>query len=229
MSAGLLAGLIVLMIAPVYYGPQLAQLVDATLGQAQREHLGLPVAIIFFIAASFVGAPQLLLVGAAVFAFGPDRGFAYALISTVAAGAVNYFAGHVSRTEARKHFSGPKCRRLMRFMGRNAFLASFLIRNVPTAPFVVVNVAFGVARADFWGFVAGMALGSIPKTAIVAFGLNVVMDALDGDVGVGAFACVVCIGVCLLGMAVVRRWVRRGEASDAAAPGDGNVTEARAS
>lgn len=224
MSAGLLAACVVLMIAPVYYGPQLAHLVDATLGQAQREHLGLPVTMLFFIAASFIGAPQPLLVGAAVLAFGPERGFIFALLSTIAAGVVNYCAGRVSRAEARKHFNGPKCRRLMRFMGKNAFLASFLIRNVPTAPFVVVNMAFGVARADFWGFVAGMALGSIPKTAIVAFGLNVVMDALDGDVGAGAVACVVCIALCLLAMVVVRRWVRRGEAAQPS----GNVAEARA-
>ena len=66
-------------------------------------------------------------------------------------------------------------------MGRNAFYASFIIRNVPSAPFIVVNMAFGAARANFAGYLAGCALGVLPKTALVAFFGGSFMAAVAGD------------------------------------------------
>lgn len=216
-----IATLVALSLAPLLYGDQLAQLVDVSLAQAQRDHLGLPMTILFFTVASFIGAPQPLLVGAAVLAFGPERGFAYAMVATVCAGATNYYAGHISHAEARRRFcASAKARRLMRFIGDNALLSSFLVRFVPSAPFVVVNMAFGVARANFWGFLGGIAVGSMPKTAVVAFGLDVVVKALHGEIGVAAIAGVACVAVWMLLLVVVRRWYAAREA------GFGGVTNA---
>ena len=211
-----IAMLLALSLAPLLYGQQLAQLVDVGLAHAQRDHLGLPMTILFFTVASVIGAPQPLLVGAAVLAFGPERGFAYAMIATVCAGATNYYAGHISHAEARRRFcASAKARRLMRFISGNAFLSSLLVRFVPSAPFVVVNMAFGVARANFWGFLGGIAIGSMPKTAVVAFGLNVVIKALHGEIGIAALAGLVGVAVWLLLLVAVRRWYAARDAGSA--------------
>jgi uncharacterized membrane protein YdjX (TVP38/TMEM64 family) len=50
-------------------------------------------------------------------------------------------------------------------------------------PFVVVNMAFGMARVDFWRFLAGFVLGSLPKIAIIAFAGKGVLDVIRGDLG----------------------------------------------
>jgi uncharacterized membrane protein YdjX (TVP38/TMEM64 family) len=67
-----------------------------------------------------------------------------------------------------ERFSGDGVKRFMRLVGENGFLASLIVRLVPSAPFIVVNMAFGASRASFSGFILGCALGVIPKTALVA-------------------------------------------------------------
>lgn len=58
--------------------------------------------------------------------------------------------------------------RLSGYIGKNAFSASFIVRNIPSAPFIVVNMAFGASQARFLHFICGCALGILPKTALVA-------------------------------------------------------------
>ena len=190
----------VLAIVPVYLSPQLVPAIDSVVSRAERQHLALPVCIAFFTLASFIGAPQPLLVGAAVVAAGPEAGFWYAWISTVVAGVANYSFGRAAHDYARSRIAGFARWRWTHFIRRKPFLASTLIRGAPTAPFVVVNMAFGVARANVWGFVAGLALGSLPKTAIIAFAGKGVLDALEGELGWSA----------LIAAAVLLLWIAAG-------------------
>lgn len=93
-------------------------------------------------------------------------------------------------------------------MGKNAFLASLIVRFVPTAPFIVVNMAFGAARVNFWPFLAGLALGVLPKTAIIAFAGDGIMDALEGNLGSAALMGVIAIALWIVVAVVVRKWLR---------------------
>jgi uncharacterized membrane protein YdjX (TVP38/TMEM64 family) len=200
-----------LVIGRLYFGDQINGFINSTLGDAKRHHWGLWATILIFTLTSFVGAPQFVLISACVVAFKPEHGFWYAWIATIVSGIVNYWVGYLTRSHAQKHFSGSTGGRFTHFMGKNTFLASALIRNVPSAPFIVVNMAFGVARASFWAFLAGMAVGTLPKTAIVAFGFDVILDALQGKVGSAVIAGVAGIVIWLLGVVLVRGWLRRRE------------------
>ena len=209
LSAILVVGfLVLLVIGRVYYGPQITAFIDSTLGQAQREHWGLPATILVFVLTSFVGAPQFVLIGACVVAFGPVDGFWYAWVATIISGAVNYLAGALASAQTTKHFGGATGGRFTRFMSKNAFLASLLIRNVPSAPFIVVNMAFGAARVNFLAFMAGLTLGVLPKTALVAFGGAAIMAALEGNIGVAMVMVVAAAALWLLGAFFVRRFMR---------------------
>ena len=79
-------------------------------------------------------------------------------VPTLSAG-VTYWLGRGPTARLVDRFGGRTMGRLKGFVGKNAFYASFMIRNVPSAPFIVVNMAFGAARASFWRFLAGCALG----------------------------------------------------------------------
>jgi uncharacterized membrane protein YdjX (TVP38/TMEM64 family) len=96
--------------------------------------------------------------------------------------------------------------RLSRFVGRNAFVGSFIIRNVPSAPFIVVNMAFGVSRARFASFILGCALGVLPKTALVAFFGGSFMTAVEGD-GVWTSVILAAVGVGWLALMLIMRAV----------------------
>lgn len=199
---------IVLVIGRLYYGDQVEAFIDQTLGEARRTHWGLPATILVFTLTAYVAAPQFVLILACVVAFGPEQGFWFAWIATIVSGAATYFTGRLASAQTQKRFGGATGGRFTRFMGKNGFLASLIVRFVPTAPFVVVNMAFGAARVSFWAFIGGLALGVLPKTAIVAFAGDGIMDALEGKLGsaalMGALAIVLWIAV----VVVVRRWLR---------------------
>jgi uncharacterized membrane protein YdjX (TVP38/TMEM64 family) len=199
---------IMLVIGRLYYGAEIEAFIDSTLGEARRANWGLPATILVFTLTAYVGAPQIVLIGACVVAFGPEQGFWFAWIATIVSGAVTYFTGRLSSAETQRRFGGATGGRFTRFMGRNGFLASLVVRFVPTAPFVVVNMAFGAARVSFWAFIGGLALGVLPKTAIVAFAGDGIMDAFEGKLGSAALMGVLAIGLWIVVVVVVRRWLR---------------------
>ncbi|MFA4938298.1 TVP38/TMEM64 family protein [Brevundimonas sp.] len=172
---------------------------------------GLVAAIVVFTVAAFFGAPQFILIAACVVAFGPWFGFLYSWIATVVSAGVTYWLGRGPTARLLERHGGKTVGRLTRFVGKNAFYASFMIRNVPSAPFIVVNMAFGAARASFPGFLAGCALGVLPKTALVAFFGGSFMTAVSGD---GIWTSAILAGVALAWlvlMLVVRELVKRRE------------------
>jgi uncharacterized membrane protein YdjX (TVP38/TMEM64 family) len=175
---------------------------------------GLIAAIVVFTAAAFIGAPQFLLIAACVVAFGPWLGFLYSWIATIVSAAATFWLGRIAGGRALDRFGGTIAR-LTRYVGRNAFYGSFIIRNVPSAPFIVVNMAFGVARAPLLPFLAGCALGVLPKTALVAAFGGSFMTAVKGD-GVHSTLIIAAIGLFWLAiMLLAREFVRRRTANEA--------------
>lgn len=177
----------------------------------RRGPWGLVAAIVVFTVSAFFGAPQFILIAACVVAFGPWFGFLYSWIATVVSAGVTYWLGRGPTARLLARHGGKMVGRMTRFVGKNAFYASFMIRNVPSAPFIVVNMAFGAARASFPGFLAGCALGVLPKTALVAFFGGSFMTAVSGD---GIWTSAILAGVALAWLAlmlVVRELVKRRE------------------
>lgn len=190
-----------------------------------RGYAGSPLAfaatVILFIAAAFIGVPQFLLIAACVVAFGPWLGFLYSWAATVASAAATYWLGRGPTARLVDRMGGRTLQRLRGFVGKNAFYASFMIRNVPSAPFIVVNMAFGAARAAFPAYLLGCALGVLPKTALVAFFGGAVVSAVSGD-GVWTSLILAGVAVVWLGlMLAVRELVRRRERG--AGPIDGQA------
>lgn len=191
------------------FGDQIEIWTKTWLGGAERAHWGLPAALAIFTLAAYVGAPQLMLIAACVVAFGPERGFWYSWVATVFSGAATYYTGVWAGEKGLSRIVGSGGGRLSRFVGKNAFMASFIIRFVPTAPFIVVNMAMGAAGMRFLPFVAGLTLGVLPKTALVAFAGDGLMDALQGKAKQAAIAGGVAILVWIVGAVLVRRLVRK--------------------
>lgn len=190
---------------------------EAWLGGFEVGPWGLAAAVVVFVVSAFLGVPQFLLIAACVVAFGPWFGFLFSWIATVISAAVTYWLGRGPTARTVERFGGRTTERLKRFVGRNAFYASFMIRNVPSAPFIVVNMAFGAARASFTGYLAGCALGVLPKTALVAFFGGSFMAAVAGDgVWTSLILAVVAV-VWLLVMLAVRELIRRREAASSQA------------
>ncbi len=142
----------------------------------------LPAAIVVFTLAAFIGAPQFVLIAAAVVAFGPTRGFLYSWLATMVSAAFDFELARRFGADLVNRYAGSAANRISSFVGRNGFMTALLVRIVPSAPFIVVNMAIGMSRASRLPFLFGTGLGIIPKTALIAFaGQGVVELATGGD------------------------------------------------
>jgi uncharacterized membrane protein YdjX (TVP38/TMEM64 family) len=110
--------------------------------------------------------------------------------------------------------SGATGGRFTRFMGKNTLLASFFVRFIPTGPFIVANMAFGATRANFWAYIVGLGVGVLPKTMMVAFFGDSIMDALQGEFLAAAVMAVLALVVAVVIALIVRRLMRRDDKSD---------------
>lgn len=179
---------------------------------------GLIAAIVVFTLAAYIGAPQFVLIAACVVAFGPWLGFLYSWIATVVSAAATYWTGRLAGASALERLGGKGATRLFDYVGRNAFTASFVIRNVPSAPFILVNMAFGAARTSFSAFLGGCALGVLPKTALVAF-FGASFGALGHKGGWVEGLVIGALGIAWLLLMLGARRLLRGRFS-ASTPGD---------
>ena len=85
------------------------------------------------------------------------------------------------------------------------------MRLVPSAPFIVVNMAAGVTPMRVLDFTLGTALGIIPKIVLTSFAGNSIVRLMKGEIGKDALwlaaiaAAWVAIGL------VARAWLRSRE------------------
>jgi len=197
-----------------------------------RGPWGLPATILLFCITAYVAAPQFVLIGACVVAFGPLNGFLYSWIGTVVSGALTFYTGRLAGADFVRRYGGDTVNRMSRFIGRNDFLASAIVRNVPTAPFIVVNMAFGVSHAKFWRYIAGLAVGVVPKTAIVALLGQSMHSAMNGGIMLAVGVGISVVGIWVTVALAARKAVRGEKQGEAPAlpekPGETGVNESGA-
>ncbi len=163
----------------------------------ERAHSpwGLPATIVVFLLASFLGAPQFGLIAVAVVAFGPTRGAIYAWISTMVSSGAHFQLARTLGASALRRYGGDAVNRISKLIGRNGFWSSLVVRIVPSAPPIVVNMAAGVSHMHFLSFFAGTALGIVPKIALVAFfGGSIATLAESGNLTLGLSLAGVALG-----------------------------------
>ena len=164
---------------------------DGLIGQAGSyagSFWGLPVLIGIFCIGAFLGVPQFALMGGAVVAFGPLLGLGYAWAATLCSGALTFWTGRLGGETLFKRYAGRRGAKLSGFLGRNGFMASLLVRLVPTGPFILVNMAFGVSKARFPAFLAGLAIGALPKLGLVALAGQGLIAAEQGAIWIAGCA-----------------------------------------
>ena len=189
-----------------------AAAVQTWMGVGVHGPWALPAAVLGFTALSFLGVPQVVLAAAAVVAFGPWLGFAYSWVGNLAASTAGFYAGRRIGARFLRQHAGKGVREFVDMIGRNGFWASLMVRLVPSAPFVVVNMAAGVTPMPVSQFIAGTALGSVPKLALVAYAGVSAIHALNGG-GASRWIKLAAVAAVWIAMALAARtWLKRQEA-----------------
>lgn len=187
------------------------QALERAIGTFADGPWGVPALILTFCACAFIGVPQFLLIGIAVYAFGPFWGAVWSWLASLCSGTITFWIGRFFGKATLQRLGDGRIKRFADFVARNAFAASAIVRNVPTGPFLMVNMIFGAIRANFLHYLSGMAIGVIPKIALVAFGLQAIQAALRGNIWLAIFAGVAAVAVFLGGFLYVRHRRSKGE------------------
>lgn len=209
---GILALLIVGRFGGVLDLEYFATLSGNAISEFSNSPLGPLLIIVTFCMAAFFAVPQFVLIGISIIAFGPALGAFWAWVATLSSGSVTYWAGRFSSDSLQSQLERPRVAKFVSLIAKNAFAASALVRNIPTGPFLLVNMLFGAVRAPYTGFLTGMALGVIPKILIVSFGLQAIQAALSGHLFLALGAGFASVAIILCGWLYVRK--RRREAQD---------------
>lgn len=208
-------GLIALLLSLFLFGRYTEFLnIDAlqrAIGEFADGPWGVPALIVAFCVCAFIGVPQFLLIGIAVYAFGPLWGAVWAWVATLCSGVITFWLGRLFSTATLNRLGEGRIKRFAEFVARNAFAASAIVRNAPTGPFLLVNMVFGAIGAKFTHYFGGLALGVIPKIALVAFGLQAIQAALQGNFWNALAAALAALCVFLGGFFYVRHRRRKGD------------------
>ncbi|HEY5411042.1 MAG TPA: TVP38/TMEM64 family protein [Caulobacteraceae bacterium] len=205
------AGLIFLIAIPALgWGGQAT--VGQWLGVAARSPFALLIAVGAFAVLAFAGVPQVVLIAATLVAFGPGLGFAYSWVGTMVSAGVGFWLGRLTGGRVLRDVGGKGLQTFMAMIGKNGFLASLIVRLVPSAPFVVVNMAAGMTPMRFSAFVLGSAIGIVPKILLTVMAGHSVTQAHSGqlvaNLGLFILALLIWMGAGLW----ARRWIKRREA-----------------
>ncbi|MEQ8824708.1 MAG: VTT domain-containing protein [Filomicrobium sp.] len=160
-----------------------------------------------YTAASFIGAPQFLLIAITVAAFGPLYGFVFSILATLTSASVNFLVARYLGADWLRRRGWHGIGGLTEMVGRNGFMAALLVRIVPSAPFIVVNMGLGLTRCSYPAFLAGTGIGIIPKTALIALLGKVVERAQTGDIQAIQYLILAAVG--WIALAFATKWIVR--------------------
>ncbi len=143
----------------------------------------LPVTIITFTVLAFFGVPQWALITGSVIAFGPVLGASYAWCATLISASLNFWLARYLGADRLEKVRRPLIAKIAGLVRKNGFFTSLTVRLVPTGPFILVNMAAGLSNMWFPAFLAGTALGIIPKIAAIALTGHSLVETLKGSNG----------------------------------------------
>ena len=164
-----------------------------------------------YLLGSFVVFPVTALIAATGVAFGPWEGLIWATVGTLVAAIANYLLARMLPRRVVDRWFGPWTRRMGSRFERDGIIAIMIARNVPFAPFTLVNVVAGVANIRFRDYLTGTILGMGPT--ILA--LTILGDRLRSawrsptleNVGLFVLAIALWFAVALGLQALSNRWI----------------------
>jgi uncharacterized membrane protein YdjX (TVP38/TMEM64 family) len=186
--------------------------VRAWLAAAAGSPWALPATVAIFAGLAFLGVPQVILIAAAVLALGPWAGMAYSWAGTMISALIGFWLGRRFGAGLLRDWAGPRVVRFVELIARNGFMASLLIRLAPSAPFIFVNMAAGVARVTVVDFLAGSGIGIVPKIVLTGLAGRSLLGVANGRGGhqvlILALAAAGWIALSVIGVV----WMKRREA-----------------
>jgi uncharacterized membrane protein YdjX (TVP38/TMEM64 family) len=132
-----------------------------------------------YVVAGLAVVPLSALVLATVVGFGALYGGAYAMLGALASAAALFAIGRFTGRDAVERLLGDRARRVADRVARRGVLTVALLRNVPIAPYSLVNLVAGASPLGFGQYLLGTFIGLLPGLLILVFAGDSLRSFLD--------------------------------------------------
>lgn len=186
------------------------------LGQQGRVLLAWPlgplVVVAGYVLLVLMAVPVLALIVVGATVFGPWPGMAYSLVGMVTGASVAFVFGRFTGAQGMDRFTQGRLRLLNQHLHRRGLLTVALVRFMPVAPFMVVNLVAGALRVRLRDFVLGSTLGLLPGTVLISLFTDRMWRVWQAPGMSWSWVGLVLVAVLLL-LGIVW-WLRRRKASE---------------
>lgn len=134
--------------------------------------------LLAYVVAVALAMPVLALITLGVLIFGPWPGMAYALAGMVAGATVTYGLGRLTGAQVLDRLLKGRLQLMSTHLHRRGLWAIVLLRALPVAPFIVVNLGAGALRVRLRDYVLGTFLGLLPGTVLISLFMRQVRQAV---------------------------------------------------
>jgi phosphatidylserine/phosphatidylglycerophosphate/cardiolipin synthase-like enzyme/uncharacterized membrane protein YdjX (TVP38/TMEM64 family) len=162
------------------------------------SRFGPPLIVGAYALAAVASVPITVLIALAGLLFGPVAGSAYALAGTLIAAIITYYIGVWAGRDAVRQRAGTRLNRLSERMGKQGIVAVVVLRVVPLAPFMLVNLAAGASHIGLRDYLIGTALGMGPGIVLAATFANQLVTVVRHP-SPGPMLLLAAIGIALVG------------------------------
>lgn len=168
--------------------------IGALLDDLRAHPLAGAIVVGIFLIGSFIVVPVTAMVAATGIALGPTRGLLWASIGALLASIVTYSIARALPEHKLDRWLGPWVGKMRKRFERSGLVAVMVARNVPIAPFTLINLVAGAAGIPLRDYLLGTCLGMGPMIAA----LTVLGDRIRG-----ALEAPTALNVSLLGVAIL--------------------------
>jgi phospholipase D1/2 len=147
----------------------------ASLGESPFSLL---VVIGAYMAGGVVMFPITLLIVTTALVFQPVPAIIYAVIGSLSNALITYGIGLIMGKQTIGKIAGRKINRLRKRLRKNGILAIAVIRNIPFAPYTIVNIVSGALRVNLKDYLIGTALGMSPGIFAITFFTETMIKAI---------------------------------------------------
>nr|WP_217344547.1 VTT domain-containing protein [Noviherbaspirillum sp. L7-7A]MBV0878706.1 VTT domain-containing protein [Noviherbaspirillum sp. L7-7A] len=159
------------------------------------------VAVAAFALAGVLMVPVTLLIAVTGMVFGPAYGALYAIAGSTLSAALGYGLGWWAGRDAVRSLLGERINRLSKRIARRGILAVMVVRVLPVAPFVAINVVAGASHISLRDFLVGTVLGMTPGIVLTVTFVHHLAEAVRRP-SPGAIAVVALVALLLIATAL---------------------------
>jgi uncharacterized membrane protein YdjX (TVP38/TMEM64 family) len=159
------------------------------------------IAVATFTLAGSLLVPVTLLIAVTGIVFGPYYGALYAITGSMLSAALTYGLGAWIGRDTVRELLGARINRLSRRIAKRGILAVMVVRVLPVAPFIVVNVVAGASHIGLRDFLLGTLFGMAPGIVLTVTFAHHLAEAARRPTA-GTIAVLVLVGLILIGSAL---------------------------